>query len=523
MAFSTRHLLGWNDRVLDIIRELVIANESESDATIVILAEKDKVEMDDIIATGIEELKTTRVITRRGSGATLSNLRRVAAKEAKSAILLSRAKESDNEEERRSADARVLKTILALISCQGGHNSMSIVVDIHYQSNRELLKTFEDPLITAIDNWDILAKILVQTSRTTGLAMVYDEILSFRGCELYFYKANWKNLPFCELAFHFQDGVPIGVRKAAGTLILKPGQESVMEPEDEVLLIAEDDSSIHFAESPVVRPEELPFTLQRREKQVERELILGWHIMTKNIIREYTDYLMEGSTVDIMVPNPSEELIREIVELQEENTTLTINPIDLNPMSITQLKQVDPFSYDNIIVLSQTTRGASAERVDSETLFILLLLRKVHKELERPGESQTTIITQVLNSENQELITQTEVDDFLISNKIVTMIYAQLSEEAGMRQVYEDIFAEEGSEIYVKPVTLYFPQLPVKARFADLIALACKRDEICIGIRLGEHAHHPDKNFGITLNPAKDAVFTLDDDDSLVVLAEDEL
>ncbi|MGD1701898.1 hypothetical protein [Dapis sp. BLCC M229] len=35
-------ILGFNDRIVDIITELVIANESESDAAIVILSEKDK-------------------------------------------------------------------------------------------------------------------------------------------------------------------------------------------------------------------------------------------------------------------------------------------------------------------------------------------------------------------------------------------------------------------------------------------------------------------------------------------------
>jgi len=44
-------------------------------------------------------------------------------------------------------------------------------------------------------------------------------------------------------------------------------------------------------------------------------------------------------------------------------------------------------------------------------------------------ETTPHIITQVLNSENQDLIVQTDVDDFLISNKLITMVLAQLSEQ----------------------------------------------------------------------------------------------
>ena len=42
-------ILGWNERTLDIIRELIIANESEKYASVVILALEDKEEMDDFI------------------------------------------------------------------------------------------------------------------------------------------------------------------------------------------------------------------------------------------------------------------------------------------------------------------------------------------------------------------------------------------------------------------------------------------------------------------------------------------
>ena len=516
-------ILGWNDQVLDIIRELVIANESESDASVVVLAEKDKVEMDDEIATSLPDTKTTRVITRRGNTSSPTGLLRISADKAKSAIILATASEGDSEEDKRTSDAKVLKTILALISCQGGENRISIVADLLYESNRELLRTFESEMITAIDSWDILGKILVQTSRTSGLATVYDEILSFAGCELYFYEDGWGGQPFYELPYHFQDGVPIGIRKKNRELVIRPERDTIVEAEDEVLIIAEDDSTIQYSKEMIAKPEDLPFTLRRLEKKVERELILGWHSSLASVItREYTEYLVEGSTVDIMIPNPSQAIIDMVVELQGKHTSLTINPIDLDPMSMADLKKIDPFSYDNIIILSQSERGGSSERVDSETLFILLLLRKILRDSDIQ-DRKTKLITQVMNSENQELITQTNVDDFLISNKIVTMIFAQISEEAGVRKVYSSIFQEAGSEIYLKPASLYFESFPVRVRFVDMIGIASKREEICLGLRLNKHASNPKKNFGVMLNPKKDEVFKLEAEDTLVVLAEDEL
>jgi hypothetical protein len=160
----------------------------------------------------------------------------------------------------------------------------------------------------------------------------------------------------------------------------------------------------------------------------------------------------------------------------------------------------------------------SADKIDSDTLIILLMLRKVISDF-----GKTHLLTQELNSENQEIINQTDVDDFIISNKLITMILAQLSEEPLIKTFYDDIFSEDGSEIYVKPTTLYFEEFPQKITFAEAMEIANKRDEICLGIRKGDLSKDVDSNFGVTLNLEKDAAITLTEHDFLVVLSEDEL
>lgn len=57
-------LLGWSDQVFIVVSELVEANESEKRACVVILADRDKVEMEDDIRTRIPDLKTTKVVCR---------------------------------------------------------------------------------------------------------------------------------------------------------------------------------------------------------------------------------------------------------------------------------------------------------------------------------------------------------------------------------------------------------------------------------------------------------------------------
>ena len=57
----------------------------------------------------------------------------------------------------------------------------------------------------------------------------------------------------------------------------------------------------------------------------------------------------------------------------------------------------------------------------------------------------------------------------------------------------------------------------------DIINLAGKRDEICLGIQNGHNKKRLDLNFGIRLNMPKDEILEINENDYLVVLAENEL
>ena len=63
LVLETDHtlILGFGDRILEVIRELIEANESEPDASIVILAEDDKEEMDNIIRDNITAVSYTHL------------------------------------------------------------------------------------------------------------------------------------------------------------------------------------------------------------------------------------------------------------------------------------------------------------------------------------------------------------------------------------------------------------------------------------------------------------------------------
>ncbi len=512
-------ILGWNERVLEILRELFIANESEDDACVVILSPQDKETMDDYLKVHARDFKNTRIVTRSGSVSSLVNLDIVSVTTCKSVIVLAQCAAGGTEAEKSGSDTSVIKTILAVVASRPPDMKLSIVAEIFEDRNRRVVEDISPDEITTVDTNEILAKILVQTSRSVGLSVVYSEVLSFDGCEMYFYDANWGEISFGQLAFHFPDGVPMGLRHADGTLALNPPIDTPLKPDDSILILAEDNSTIDFRPEPVAVPRDLTLAGGRKEQTVERELIIGWTLKVEIILREYADYVLEGSSIDIMLRAPDPSVRTHIERIKAELPDIEINLVEEDPLRTEGLLAVEPFRYDNIIILSQGGEDDDDERTDSETIVILLLLRKI---FEKHGFGKTKLITEVLDSENQPLVARTGVHDFIISNRFVSMILAQISEDPDIKRVYDDLFQEEGSEIYLKPASLYFTQFPAEITFADAMRIAQKREEVCLGVKIKALEGDMNQNFGVKLIPEKNQTYRLSPEDALVVLAEDE-
>lgn len=515
-------ILGFSPRVIEILNELVIANESESEAVVVLLSDEPKDEIDEYLRTKFVDRKTTRVVTRNGQPASLQSLEHVAAERASSAIVLATCDPADPAEEKLASDARVIKTVLALVAHVGDASELSIVAEIFAARNRAVVEDIAPGRVVVVDADEILAKIMVQTSRTSGLAVVYSELLSFDGCEMYFHRAAWGGVTYAEAQFRFKDGVPIGLRRANGQLLIRPDPAARLEEGDEVLIVAEDDSSIRFEPRPVMLPAELRPPMRQIDRRQERMLVLGWSAKATTILGEYAEYVLEGSHVDVMLHEPSQDVVSEVEGLARDSEKVTINVLRGNAMDRNELEQTRPFDYNTVLVLRQRLgAGDDPERIDSESIMVLLHLRKLATELE--GVPETKIITEVLESSNRDLVSKAGVNDFIISNQMVSMVFAQLSQEPRMKEVYDDLFQEDGSEIYVKPAWLYFEKMPVTCRFGDLMRVAQYRGgEACIGYKLKAFEADATRNYGVTLVPPKDATLTLTAWDALVVVAEDD-
>lgn len=520
-------ILGFTDRIIDIIKELVVGNESEADAVVVILSQKDKQEMDNFLRKNLGNLKTTRVVTRNGLISNLNDLNKVGIKVAKSVIILNDAKTSDSDELKTLADARVVKGVLAVLAANEEDSLPSIVVELHSQQYRRLAENLAPGAVTTLNEADILARILVQTSRSVGLATVYLNLVGFEGNEFYFYRSekDWQSLNFGELPFHFSNGIPIGVRHADATLTIKPSKNYQLAESDEVIILAEDDSTVQFHPHSVVRPKNFSYNdcCKTLDQKPERHLIIGWNSKTPITLREYAKYLIYGSEVNLVVQDLTSQVKAEFDTIAESYSQIKMDALQVNLDSVEQLVTLKPYEYKSISILAG--RGENSEEIDAKTLTILLELRQIFREYTAQTKNQVTteLIAEIIDSQDTDLVIKAGVKDFLLTNQFVSKILAQVSQEPSVMSIYDDLFSVDGSELYIKPISLYFSSKQLgRLTFADCIKAAQERDELCLGVKISALAQNKNQNFGIDLVPSLDKRLNLTFNDSLITLAENE-
>lgn len=513
-------ILGFSDRVLEIIRELILANESERNAAVVVLAKQEKDFMDDFFRERISDRKTTRIITRSGVTSSIQTLDKMSISDAKSIIILNDAESDADNESKESADARVIKTILAVIACTKGGDVPPIIAEIHMENKRRLARTISDT-IYLIEEHSLLAKLIVQTSRISGLALVYDQLVGFDGCEFYFYNhaGGWQGKTYGELQLHFNDCSVLGIRSEDGRVRLNPEPSTVVADTTELLIIAEDDSTIKYNKKPFSPYVIMANPAESLNKPAEQQLVVGWSQKAAIIVDEYAEYLTEGSVIDVIIPEHDDAISEEFNVIKERHPLISMKLIEIDLYDSHSVYEIAPEKYDNVIILKQD--GGDPELRDSETITLLLQLRNYLNSL-NSGSLRTQLISEVADSENLEVILEVGVNDFLISNKFVSKLYAQVSEEPDVLKVYDDLFSEEGSEIYIKPLSLFMHSVPFKTKFGDLCLATQHRNESCFGVRIKREENDPSTNYGIYINPSKETVFKLTLEDYVMTLAEDE-
>ena len=497
-------IFGWSPQIFSIIAELIAANESRASSCIAVLAEKDKVEMEDEIRTKIGNNKNTRIVCRTGDPTDIDDLEIINPYDARSIIVLS----PENEE----ADSQVIKTILALTNDpERRKRPYHIVSRIREPENLSVAWMVGDSEVELVSVDDLIARITAQTCYQSGLSAVYADLLNFQGSEIYFtHEPSLDGKTFHEVLTTFENSAVIGLRTKDGYILLNPLMDTKIFSGDAVILIAEDDSTISISQnlSPDIDNSKIR-AVQTSEQKPERTLILGWNHRASTIINKLDSYTPPGSEVtvvandDAMLPAVFDGLSHQVVTLHVSNTTDRRTLDDLNVPS-----------YDHVIVLSYSDRLDYRE-ADSRTLITLLHLREIADQ----NNHSFSIVSEMLDVRNRELAEVTRADDFIVSDWLVSLLMCQISENKELSAVFDELFDPQDSELYLKPARDYV-DTDVPLNFYTVVEAACQRGEIAIGYRAMAKAGDPHRSYGVHLNPNKSHQIVFAEKDQIIVLAE---
>jgi voltage-gated potassium channel Kch len=392
---------------------------------------------------------------------------------------------------------------------------IALVAEIQDPANLEAARLVGGDETVLIDKRETIARLIVQTSRQSGASVVYTELFDFDGDEIYFSEdPGLVGRTFGEALFAYEDCTVIGLRRAQGGVKVNPPADTPIAPGDMVIAIAEDDSRLEAAQPMVATVDEAAIVAApRRPEPPQRVLIVGWNQRSVTVIRELESYVAPGSAVTVVADHPGVEA--ELDDVRPGLANLQLAFRRGNTTDRATLETLDLGSYDHAIAMPYSD-DLDAQRADARTLITLLHLRDIAAGLDR----RVSIVSEMLDDGNRQLAQVTEVDDVIVSDKILSLVLAQISENAELADVFEDLLDAEGSEIYMRPVAEYVA-LGRETSFATVVEAARRRDEAAIGLRFAHSSHDPEASYGVVVNPAKSRRFTPEPDDRIVVLAED--
>ena len=501
-------ILGWSPKIIHILEQLIEANENQKKPRVVILADKDKVEMEDEIKTNIKHRNNTKIICRSGNPLSLVDLEIVNPHDAKSIIVLS--------PEIENPDTHVIKSVLAVTHNPRRKTSpYHIVAEISDKVNIEAADLVGKGEALFILTPDLTARIAAQTSRQAGLSIIYMQLLCYEGDEIYF-----KNEPtlggktYKDAIFAYNTSIVMGLKNGEGIVKINPPMDTVLSSKDQIVAISEDDDTILLSGIRDFKVVKEYISDNGRIHTVSREknLVLGWNHKGATIIRELDNYVGQDSIVHIVSEIDIDEKLIEELKAELVNQKLSHSSGNIANSGI--LKDLDIASFDNIIILSY--HHIDQQEADAKTLIALLHIRNIVEK----SDKKLNIVSEMFDQNNRDLASVTKADDFIISDNLISRMLTQLSETKDLKKVFDDLFDSDGSEIYLKDAMEYvLAEYPVN--FYTVLEAAAQKGQTAIGYRRNQFAHDADKNYGIVINPVKSDNIYFAEGDKVIVLAED--
>lgn len=498
-------VLGWSDQVGTVIGELVAAQAGHRPRAIVLLADRDKTEMERALAARIGPAGRTRLICRSGPASDPAVLALVSPGAASTVLVLPSGEPA--------GDAEILRILLALRALIGeGTAGPPLLAAVHDDRCRAPARLAAGPRGTVLETDTVTARLIAQCVGRPGLSLVLRDLLDFAGDEFHLADATaFHGGPFGATLLGHPDSCVVGLLSPVGRTWLNPPADTVVAPGSRLIVLARDDRATRPADC---RHLVDPSAIAEGPPPVEgaaRLLVLGWNRRAPLVLGQLRRRARPGSVLDVItdraVPGPREPEPDHAAGPDVRFRTAALS----RPETLLGL---DLAPYDGLVVLGPDPADGP-DHPDDWTLVALLALRLLE---ERTGR-ELRVVSELTDDRNRPLAAVNPGSDVVVSGELTGLLMAQIAQNRHLAAVFDELFSADGSTICLRPAGTYV-RPGSEATFATVVAAARDRGECAIGYRRHDRRGAP-PDHGVRLNPHKGERREWSAEDQVVVIATD--
>jgi hypothetical protein len=302
----------------------------------------------------------------------------------------------------------------------------------------------------------------------------------------------------------------VGLRHADGTVHLAPPMSAPIPAGTAVLAIAEDDDRVVFSGFRDVdaRPGwGHPVAPTRPEAHI---LVLGWNHFGPFVLHELDGNVPAGSKVCIAVhpDRPEAAAASRLGTLEHTSVSVEISDVT-EPGVLGRILAAEP--WDHVILLCYR-ENCDADEADAHALMTLLALRQ---ELSRGdadgGGTSPSVVAELRDVRDVALAGITRPDDLIVSERLTSLVIAQLAESPPLETVFGELFAAGGPQVRLQPASGYVP-IGQACTYAEVVAGGRAAGEVVIGYRRNSAGEAP------VVNPPKSTPLVLAAEDEVIVI-----
>ncbi|MFF0481008.1 NAD-binding lipoprotein [Streptomyces sp. NPDC004435] len=428
-------VLGWSEQTPTVVAELLAAHAQRGRGAVVVLADRDKAEMERELRDVLPPRARVRLLCRRGRPADPGALARVTPAAAGAVVVLP--------PDAPGADAQVTRTLLALRAVVGEGCPVRIVAAVRDGSHLATARLAAGPGAVVLDVDDLAARLLVQCVLEPGLALVLEDLLDFAGAELHILRPP--GLPgrrYGELAAACPDSCAVGIVRADGTPHLNPPPQTVLAPGDGLVVLAEDHRATVLPAASAPGPVTVPRpTRPRTAAAPRRALVLGWNRRGERVL----EGLARGG----------------VAVVRDEGAG----------------RPAAPEQYDHVVVLAGPD-GDGCPDPDGPALEALLHLRARARETGRTAPA----VVELTDARSRRLAPAGPRTELLLTGRLAALLIAQVSQDIHLAAAFDTLFAATGDGVRLRPATDFVPP-GTEAPFGSLVTAAARDGAAAIGYR----------------------------------------